>query len=125
MNTRTFTKYAAYIVAVLSATLINQYILKFISKYIHVHGYLLVLVDMALIVLIFAPAFAVVSGLTKKASKVYIKTSKKVSSNSRSGVVFGFTIAFIILFILFAMSRHGMDVIRDIKLYINQFLLSK
>lgn len=122
MNTRTFTKYAAYIVAVLSATLINQYILKFISKYIHVHGYLLVLVDMALIVLIFAPAFAVVSGLTKKASKAYIKTSKKVSSSSRSGVIFGFTVAFIILFILFAMSRHGMDVILDAKLYAKQLL---
>ncbi|UZO79921.1 hypothetical protein NBT05_13300 [Aquimarina sp. ERC-38] len=124
MNTRTFTKYATYIVAVLSATLINQYILKFISKYIHVDGYFLVLADMALVVLIFAPAFAVVSGITKKASKVYIKTSKKVSSSSRSGVFFGFIIAFIILFILFAISRHGMDVIQDTKLYINQFILN-
>lgn len=115
MNNRQLTKYAIYAVAVLSATLINQFILQYVRKHINVQGYLLVLMDMIIVVLIFAPAFALVSKYTKKLSKAYINTSKKVGSTSKKGTLFGFIVAILLLFILFALTRHQIDVIKDLK----------
>ena len=77
------------------------------------HGYWLVLVDMAVVVLIFTPAFALVSKFTKKMSAAYMKTSKKVSNNT-NGTLLGFLVALCILFLLFAFYRHNIDVIGDL-----------
>lgn len=114
MFNRKLTKYAIYSIAVLSATLINQYLITFIKQYIHMHGYLLVLADMLIILLIFTPAFTLVSKYTKKISAAYMKTSKKVSNN-KNGTLFGLLVAFGILFVLFALQRHHIDVIADLK----------
>ncbi|GGX16049.1 hypothetical protein [Aquimarina muelleri] len=114
MNNRKITKYAIYTVAVLCATLINEFIIKYVKKHVDQQGYILVLIDMLIVVLIFAPAFALVSNYTKKLSKAYLKTSKKMSSNN-NGILLGFIAAIIILFILFASLRHNISVIRDLK----------
>ena len=45
-----------------------------------------------------------------KASKSYLKASKKVASNSARGLFIGFILAFAVLFVLFAKIRHGVDV---------------
>ncbi|WP_299607455.1 hypothetical protein [uncultured Aquimarina sp.] len=114
MNNRQLTKFAIYAIAVLCAALINEFVIKLVKKQIHEQGYLLVLIDMLIVVLIFAPAFALVSKYTKKLSKAYLKTSKKVSS-SKNGNLLGFTVAMIILFVLFAYLRHNINVIQDLK----------
>lgn len=114
MNNRQLTKYAIYAIAVLCAALINQFIRNYVNDHVHIKGYLLVLVDMGIVVLVFAPAFALVSKYTKKLSKAYLKTSKKVSNN-KNGNLLGFTVAIIILFILFAYLRHNINVIQDLK----------
>ncbi|WP_108868526.1 hypothetical protein [Aquimarina aquimarini] len=118
MNNRQITKYAIYTVAVLSATLINEFILKYVKKHIDQQGYLLVLIDMLVVILIFAPAFALVSNYTKKLSKAYLKTSKKLSSTN-NGTLLGFLVAIIILFILFASLRHNISVVNDLTQIIN------
>ena len=115
MNNRKLTQYAIYAVAVLSAALINEHIIKYVKKHIDQQGYILVLIDMAIVVLIFAPAFALVTKYTKKISKAYLKTSKKFSNSNKRGTLLGFTIAIIILFILYALLRHDIDVIEDLK----------
>ena len=117
MANRQFTKGAIYAVAVLSAALINEFIRNYVKKYIDVQGYVLVLIDMAILVLIFAPAFALVNKYTKKLSKAYLKTSKKLSTRNR-GTLIGFLIAIVILFILFAKMRHGLDAIQDLKKFL-------
>ncbi|MDH7448100.1 hypothetical protein [Aquimarina sp. 2201CG14-23] len=114
MNNKQFTKFAIYAIAVLCAALIKEFVIKYVKEYIHEEGYLLVAIDMLLVILIFAPAFALVSKYTKKLSKVYLKTSKKVSS-SKNGNLLGFVVAIIILFILFAYLRHNINVIQDLK----------
>lgn len=116
MNNRKITKYAIYAVAVLSATLINQLFLAYVQKYISIKGYLLVLVDMLIVVLIFAPTFALVAKYTKRLSKAYIGTSRKVSKNSRKGTLFGFFIAILILFVLYAVYRHQLHILNDLKI---------
>ena len=114
MFKRKFTKYAIYSIAVLSATLINQYLITFIKQYINMHGYLLVLADMLVIILIFTPAFALVSKYTKKMSAVYLKTSKKISNN-KNGTWIGLLAAIGVLFVLFALLRHNIDIVADLK----------
>lgn len=118
MNKRKLTKFAIYAIAVLSATLINEFVIKYVKKHIHEQGYLLVLIDMIIVILIFAPAFALVSKYTKKISMAYLKTSKKVSS-SKNGNLLGFAVAIIILFILFAYLRHHINVLSDIKTFVS------
>ncbi len=113
---KVITKYAVYAIAVWSATLINGAIIAYIKKHITQHGYLLVLIDMIVVVLIFAPAFALISKYTKKLSTAYLKTSKKVS-NEKNGTLLGIAIAFVILFILFAYLRHHIDVIQQLKVW--------
>lgn len=54
MLKRKILKYSIYAIAILSATLINQLIVDYIKQNIHLHGYLLVLADM-LVVLIILP----------------------------------------------------------------------
>ena len=119
VNKRTLTKYCIYTVAVLSATLINEFIVKYIKTLVHERGYLLVLIDMLIVLLIFAPAFGLVSTYTKKISNVYIKTSKKVGT-SNNGLWLGFLVAFGILFVSFAYLRHHIDVIHDLQLVLNR-----
>jgi len=119
MNKRKFTKYAVYTIAILSAYLINQLIIDFISKRVHEHGYFLVLVDMLIIVLIFAPAFSIVSKYTKKLSSLYIKTSNKLTGNF-SGTIVWFLIAFGMLFIFFAITKYNIDVFNDFKRWVNK-----
>lgn len=114
MFNRKLTKYAIYSIAVLSATLINQLLVSYIKKHIHMHGYWLVFIDMLVVILIFAPAFTLVSKYTKKMSAAYMKTSKKVSNN-KNGTLFGLILALGILFILFALLRHNIDVIGDLE----------
>lgn len=115
MNNKKLTQYAIYAVAVLCAALINQHIIKYVKKHIDQDGYLLVVIDMAIVVLIFAPAFALVNKYTKKLSQAYLKTSKKISSTNKNGTLLGFTIAIFILFILYASLRHNINVIDDLK----------
>ncbi len=114
MNNRQLTKFAIYAIAVLCAALINEFVIKYVKNHIREQGYLLVIMDMLVIVLIFAPAFALVSKYTKKLSKTYIKTSKKVTNN-KNGNLLGFLVAIIILFLLFAHVRYHLDVIQDLK----------
>ncbi len=115
MNNKKLTQYAIYAVAVLCAALINEHIIKYVKTHIEQDGYLLVIIDMAIVVLIFAPAFGLVTKYTKKLSQAYLKTSKKFSSTNKNGTLFGFTIAIFILFILYASLRHNINVIDDLK----------
>ncbi len=105
------TKYAAIIISVLTASLINEYVVKLINSYYKDSTYASVLIGMAVTILIFVPMFGLVGKWIGKASKSYLKASKKVAKKSSNGLIFGFLIAFVILFVLFAKIRHNIDII--------------
>ena len=113
MKTSTLTKYASYAIAILTATLLNQFILQYVKKHISQQGYILVLIDMAVVVLVFAPVFGLIVHFSKKFSSAYIKTSKKVGSTSRKGTILGIIVAGIILFACYAYYRHGLNLVQD------------
>lgn len=108
------TKYATIIISVLTASLINEYVVKLINSYYKETTYTSVLIGMAVTILVFVPMFGFVGKWIGKASKSYLKASKKVAKKNSNGLFFGFLIAFAILFVLFAKIRHGIDVVSNL-----------
>ena len=115
MNSRKITKYAALIISILSASLINEYIVKLIKGYYQESSYKSVAIGMLVTIIVFVPLFKILGKWINTVSKKYIKTGKKVASNSTTGLWISFLIAMLVLFVLFAQIRHGLDVISDIK----------
>ena len=108
------TKYATIKISVLTASLINEYVVKLINSYYKESTYISVLIGMVVTILIFVPMFGLVGKWIGKVSKSYLKVSKKVAKKSSNGLFFGFLIAFAILFVLFAKTRHNIDVIANL-----------
>lgn len=111
MSTTKITKYATLIISILSASLLNEYIVNYIDSYYKERTYLSVLIGMLVTVAVFVPVFGIVRKWMDTASKKYLKASKKVAKKDRTGILLGFLIAFGILFVLFAKIRHDIDVI--------------
>ena len=112
------TKYATIVISILSASLINEYVVKLINSYYKESTYKSVLIGMAVTILVFVPMFGFVGKWIGKASKTYLKASKKVAKKSSNGLFFGFLIAFAILFVLFANIRHNIDVFSDLRAFL-------
>jgi len=108
------TKYATIIISVLTASLINEYVVELINSYYKEATYTSVLIGMAVTILVFVPLFGIVGKWIGKASKSYLKASKKVTKKSSNGLFIGFFIAFVILFILFAKIRHDIDILEKL-----------
>jgi len=111
MNNRKLTQYATLIISVLSASLLNEYIVGFVNSYYKDRSYLSVLIGMLVTVAVFVPVFGIVRKWMDTASKTYLKATKKVAKKNSSGLFWGFLIAFAILFVLFAKIRHHIDVL--------------
>ena len=114
------TKYATIVISVLTASLINEALVNYINSYYKEQTYTSVLIGMGVTVLIFVPLFGLIGKWINNLSKSYLKTSKKIAKNSRSGLFFGFLIAFLILFICFAKVRHNLDAIALFKSLLNK-----
>lgn len=108
------TKYATLVISILTASLLNEYIVNVINSYYKERTYLSVLIGMLVTVLVFVPMFGLVRSFMDKASKSYLKASKKVAKKSSTGLLVGFLIAFIVLFVFFAKIRHNIDVLANI-----------
>lgn len=118
MNLRTQTKYAVYIISVLTASFMRMLISKIISKYIPEGTYLSVLIDMLIIILVFIPIIRLIEKFVKRATNEYLKTAKNISSNRRKGLRWALAIAFLALFILFALVKYELNFILDTYNYI-------
>ena len=114
MNSRKITKYAALVISILIASLLNEFIVKLIKGYYQESSYKSVAIGMVVTLIVFVPLFKILGKWINTVSKKYIKTGKKVASNSTTGLWVSFLIALLILFILFAKIRHGLDVVSDL-----------
>ena len=111
MNIRKQTKYAALIISILSASLLNEYILKQLKSYYQEPTYESVAIGMLVTVAIFVPIVTFLGKWIGKASKTYILAGKKMSSSRARGLYVSFIIAILILYVLYAKYRHGIDII--------------
>lgn len=105
------TKNATLVISILTASLVNEYLVKLVNSYYKEGTFLSVLTGMLVTVLIFVPMFGFVRSVMDKASKSYLKASKKIANKNSTGLLVGFSIAFAILFVLFASVRHNIDVV--------------
>ena len=105
------TKYATLIISILTASLVNEYLVKLVNSYYKEGTYLSVLIGMIVTILIFVPMFGFVKGMMDKVSKSYLKASKKIAKKNSTGLFVGFLIAFAILYVFFAQIRHNIDVL--------------
>lgn len=118
MSTAKLTKYATIIISILTASLLNEYIVNYVGTYYKSRTYLSVLIGMFVTIAIFVPIFGIVKKSMDSAAKSYLKSTKKIAKKNNAGLFWGFLIAFSILFVLFAKIRHGIDVIGEAKSFI-------
>lgn len=111
MNIRKQTRYAALIISILSASLLNEYILKLLKSYYEEPTYQSVAIGMLITVLIFVPIVSFLGKWVGKASKTYLLAGKTISASRTRGLYISFVIALAILFVLYAKYRHGMDIL--------------
>jgi len=101
---RKTTKYAVIIISILLAELIHDYIQELVYAWVK-HSqfgiYVSVLISMAAVVVIFYPAFNLIERYLHFASRKYIEGSKKISKNNFRGLLLGFILALILLFVGF------------------------
>ena len=69
MNLHKATKYAALIISILSASLVNEFVVKYIKSYYQEHTYQSVLIGMLVTVIVFVPLFSFLGKWINKASK--------------------------------------------------------
>src|SRR5690606_9632879 len=111
MNIRKQIRYASLIISILSASLLNEYILKILKSYYAEPTYQSVAIGMLITLLIFVPIVSFLGKWVGKASKTYLLAGKTISANRTRGLYISFVIAMAILFFLYAKYRHGMDIL--------------
>jgi uncharacterized protein YacL len=115
MSTQKLTKYAIFALTVLIASLLSDFLVQLISAKFVNQSYQGVALEMFIIVIVYYPAFTIIEKFVLKASKEYVKSSKKAVKSSSFGLLIGFAVAVLILFYLFARVKHNMDLIEDLK----------
>lgn len=101
---RKSTKLAVIVISILLAELVHEYVQHLLKHWIKDSNfgiYSSVLILMVAAVAIFYPAFNLIERYLKYASKKYVEGSKKIGKNSFLGLVIGFFIALLLLFIGF------------------------
>ena len=113
MNKRKLTTYAVVVVTILAAKLLEEYVLKKLPNLRNFgNPYKSVAMRMLVMVFIFYPVFMVLNKFVEYASKHYFKISKKLSGSSFSGLVVGFIIAMLIMYLLFAKLWYNIEIIK-------------
>ena len=110
-------QFAIFSLTILMGTLISDYSINYLTNTIG-KTYNGVLINMVATVIIFYPLLNLVDTYIKKVSKKYIHQSKKVTGNSSIGLILGFTLAILVLFIMFAKVWYNLDALSYLKSFI-------
>lgn len=113
MTTR-LTKFAILSLSILSASLISDYAVSYFSSWSG-KNYKGVAMGMFVTVIVFYPLFSLLERYIKKASSSYIKSSKKMAGSSFFGLIIGYALAILVLFIMFAIVWYDLNPVRDLK----------
>lgn len=104
------TRIAVFSITILIGTLISDYISAYFVSTIG-KTYKGVAINMIATVVVFYPLFSLLEYYVKKASKRYIQKSKSVTGNSFLGLIIGFTLAILVLFMMFASVWYNLNVL--------------
>ena len=107
------TKFSVYSITILTAYLVSEYFVNYLNSMYKEKTYSSVLIGMGVILIVYYPIVTLLDKYIQKMSKTYIKQSKALHKNSKVGVFLGFSIAFFVLFVLFALVWHDLNLIGD------------
>lgn len=110
-------QFAVFSLTILIGTLISDYTVNYFTGLIG-KTYNGVLLNMLVTVLIFYPLLNILDLYIKKVSRKYINNSKKAVGNSSIGLILGFTLAILVLFIMFAKVWYNLDALSYLKSFI-------
>ena len=104
-----FVKFTVYSITILSAYLISEYFVNYLNSFYKTPSYLSVLTGMLVIIVVYYPMMNILDRYIAKATTKYIKKSKTLHNNNFVGILIGFSSAFFVLFVLFALVWHNMN----------------
>lgn len=113
--TAKITKHAIYIVSVLTAYLIKEFVVYILGNFkkVNPNKYVSVLIGMLLVVLIFYPVYELLKTVSKHLVHEYFKKSKEITNSQLGGVAFGFVTLVILLFGVYSYLWQKVNIIRD------------
>ena len=108
-------KFTVYSITILTAYLISEYLVDFLNSHYKEKTYSSVLVGMFVVLVVYFPIVTFLDKYIKQMSKTYIKQSKGLVKNSQFGIIVGFLVMFFVLFVLFALVWHDLNLLKDLK----------
>lgn len=114
---RKLTKYIVVVISILTAELLHEYIHELLHKWLKTSGlgmYVTVLISMAVAVAVFYPAFHLIEKYVAWAAKKYVDGAKRISGGPFKGLLIGFVVAIILLFIGFCQVWYHVNVLHDL-----------
>lgn len=114
---------AMVIIAILTANFLQSVGLLYMSD--HMRGtsvYKRVALSMAAAVLIFYPVFRLLEKYIKAGSARYVKGSARLTGNKFAGLLIGFTVAVLLLFIGFSYTWYQRNAFMDFKNWLKGLL---
>ena len=106
--TNQLSRFAATVITILVGTLISDYSVNLLSEKIG-KSYTGVALGMLATIVIFYPLFTILEKYIKHLSSKYIQKSKSITGNKIGGLMMGFTLAILILFMMFASVWYGLN----------------
>tara|TARA_B100000809_G_scaffold47310_1_gene41921 strand:- start:322 stop:672 length:351 start_codon:yes stop_codon:yes gene_type:complete len=109
------TKFTVYSTTILTAYLISEFLVGFLNSYYKENTYSSVAIGMLVVLIVYFPIVTFLDKYIKQMSKSYVNKSKTLNKNSGLGIIIGFLIMFFVLFILFALVWHDLNLLKDLK----------
>jgi uncharacterized membrane protein len=107
--------FAVFSLAILFAELIQTLAHIYIDRWKTGHGkYVAVLLSMVLAIAVFYPVFHFLEKHIQSASRSYVKNSRKAGGGGTTGLLVGYSLAMLFLFIAFSQLWYNKDVIADV-----------
>lgn len=120
---RKLSNFAVFSLAILFAELLHSYAHSYLHHWKEGYGkYMAVAISMALSVAVFYPVFHFLDKYIEAASKKYIQGAKNISGGNMTGLLLGFSIALLALYIAFAHVWYHKNVLADIGSWVKRSL---
>lgn len=106
---KNFTKFTVYSITILTAYLISEHLVNFLNSKYKEPTFGSVAIGMLVIIAVYYPVMNILDKYIEKMSRDYIRKSKSLHKSNFIGALIGFSIAFFVLFVLFALVWHDMN----------------
>ncbi len=112
MNHRKFKTWIIFCLTVLSADLLAEIAVVWVSDYTKSHNpYKAAAVSMAVAIVVFFPAFQLIDLIVKKSAKKYVAKTRDAVGGGFYGLIFAFIIGLAILYGFYLKVKFGINIV--------------